>query len=204
MKQNLSALKPNPKTGREPFTNGKRKFKFVLNDFWSWLGSDLIGNTMRGRLAEFIIARALRVRQRVRTEWASYDLVTPEGIRIEVKSAAYLQSWDQDTYSTIQFNVEKRRALNARTGLYSGKPKRHAHVYVFALLAAKDKQRVNPLNVLQWHFYVLPTAKLNRRKRSQHSITLKSLEDETKRYFTTNSYFNYRELRKAVLRAGKS
>jgi len=35
---------------------------------------------------------------------------------------------------------------------------------------------VDPLNIDQWHFYVLPTAVLDARKRSQHSITLKSLE----------------------------
>jgi hypothetical protein len=32
------------------------------------------------------------------------------------------------------------------------------------------------LNVRQWRFFVLPTPTLDRRTRSQHSITLRSLE----------------------------
>jgi len=34
----------------------------------------------------------------------------------------------------------------------------------------------DPLNLDQWRFYVLPAAALDERPRSQHSITLRSLE----------------------------
>ena len=64
-----------------------------------------------------------------------------------------------------------------KKGGYRGPAKRHADVYVFALLAHTDKLTVDPLNINQWEFYVLPTTALDERKRSQHSITLKSLED---------------------------
>ena len=47
---------------------------------------------------------------------------------------------------------------------------------VFALLAHTDKATVDPLNLDQWVFYVLPTAVLDGRTRSQHSITLRTLE----------------------------
>jgi len=50
------------------------------------------------------------------------------------------------------------------------------YVYVFALLAHTDKTTIDPLNLDQWRFYVLPTATLDGRTRSQHSITLRSLE----------------------------
>lgn len=49
-------------------------------------------------------------------------------------------------------------------------------MYVFALLAHTDKPTVDPRDLSQWKFYVLPTQVLNERKRSQHSITLGSLE----------------------------
>jgi len=49
-------------------------------------------------------------------------------------------------------------------------------VYVFALLAHKEKKTIDPLDLKQWEFFVLPTEVLNQRQRSQHSITLKSLE----------------------------
>ncbi len=47
---------------------------------------------------------------------------------------------------------------------------------MFALLAHKDGATLDPLNVGQWRFYVLATSKLEKYERSQHSITLKSLE----------------------------
>jgi hypothetical protein len=53
--------------------------------------------------------------------------------------------------------------------------RRQADVYVFALLAHQDKTTIDPLNVSQWRFYVLPTSALDARTRSQHSIMLKSL-----------------------------
>ena len=49
-------------------------------------------------------------------------------------------------------------------------------MYVFALLAHTDKATVNPLDLDQWTFYVLPTAILDDRTRSQQSITLKTLK----------------------------
>lgn len=97
----------------------------------------------------------------------------------KVKSSAYLQSWEQDNYSPIQFNVEKTKELDLIKGAYCGEPRRCADVYVFAELAHKDKATVDPLNVQQWEFYALPASVLDKRERSQHSITLKSLTDLT-------------------------
>jgi hypothetical protein len=149
----------------------------TLADFWGWSASDLVSNTMRGVLAEFIVARALGVStEGVRTEWDAYDLCLADGTTIEVKSAAYLQSWHQQELSTITFRIPKTRAWSADTGLYQTIVTRQAAVYVFAVLRHSDKATVNPLDVSQWRFHVLPTAVLNERARSQHSITLNTLE----------------------------
>lgn len=64
-------------------------------------------------------------------------------------------------------------------------------VYVFALLAHTNKATVNPLDLHQWVFYVLPTAVLDGRTRSQHSITLRTLE-------TLTAAIGFAELRQAV------
>jgi hypothetical protein len=48
-------------------------------------------------------------------------------------------------------------------------------VYVFALLAHHHQATLDPLDVAQWEFFVVPTDTLDRRERSQHSITLNSL-----------------------------
>jgi hypothetical protein len=51
--------------------------------------------------------------------------------------------------------------------------------HVFALLAHTDKATVDPLDLDQWVFYVLPTAVLDGHTRSQHSITLRTLHELT-------------------------
>lgn len=58
-----------PKTGAEPFyNNGAFLPKRTLLDFWRWAASDLVGNALRGILAEYIVACALDVPQSVRVE----------------------------------------------------------------------------------------------------------------------------------------
>src|SRR5713226_9413468 len=97
-----------PKTGRERFGAGDQMLAFELSDFWRWSMSDLISNATRGRLAEFIVAKALLIStDTVRDEWSAYDLKTPEGIKVEVKSAAYIQSWHQSKLSAINFRTPK-------------------------------------------------------------------------------------------------
>jgi hypothetical protein len=49
---------------------------------------------------------------------------------------------------------------------------------VFALLKEKKKSKVDPLKLDQWKFYVVPIVTLDKRKRSQQSITLNSLKTE--------------------------
>ena len=173
----FAAYPATPKTGHESFTSNGQPLRTKLLDFWRWSVSDLVSNATRGRLAEFIIASALDITTGVRNEWDDFDLETPTGLRIEVKSSAYLQSWKQKQHSTITFSVRKARGWDAASGLRQTEPIRHADLYIFALLTHKaSKQTLDPLNLDQWSFYLVPTQKLNERPRSQHSITLKSLE----------------------------
>jgi hypothetical protein len=79
-------------------------------------------------------------------------------------------------FSPIQFLTPKTRAWDANTNLQAVDAKRQADIYGFALLSHRDKFTIDPLNLGQWRFYVLPSAVLDARKRSQHSITLRSLE----------------------------
>jgi hypothetical protein len=133
----------------------------------------------------------------VRREWVAFDLVTVDGIRVEVKSAAYIQSWHQEHLSPIVFRVPKTHAWNADTNRLSGESRRQADVYVFAVLAEKDQDRLNPLDLSQWEFYVVPTAWLDSRARSRHSITLPSLRA------LSGSPVSYSALCRAVQRAAE-
>ena len=145
--------------------------------FWQWSSSDLLSNARRGVLAEFIVACALGCDlSEPRDEWAAHDLTTPEGIKVEVKSAAFLQSWNQPKgLSTISFSIKESLPWDPDTNKQGRVKERSADVYVFCLLAHMDKATVDPLDLDQWRFFVLPIVVLNAYTRSRHSITLKSL-----------------------------
>ena len=164
------------RTGTELFCDRDHPLEFDLLSFWQWSASDVVTNATRGILAEYLVGQALGVAPgSVREEWAAYDLETHNGTRVEVKSAAFIQSWPQKALSRISFMVPKTRAWDKETNRHSHEAKRQADVYVFALLGHTDQQTIDPLNVSQWEFFVLPTVRLDRRERSQHSITLPSL-----------------------------
>ncbi|MEZ4495144.1 MAG: hypothetical protein R3C29_17745 [Dehalococcoidia bacterium] len=111
-------------------------------DFWRWSSSDFLSNATRGILAEFIVARALGDPSPVRKEWDAYDVTTPEGIRVEVKSAAYIQSWHQEKPSQISFGIAPTMAWDAETNAWGTERKRQPDVHVFALLDCQDQSRV--------------------------------------------------------------
>lgn len=183
--------------GAEKFRTGTHELDFDLLSFWQWSCSDLLSNTTRGIVAEFLVARALGVADGMRHEWAAYDLETPEGVTVEVKSSAYLQRWHQDQPSRISFVVPKTRPWDPYTNQLSNEAARQAQVYVFALLAHLDKATVDPLDLDQWIFYALPTEVLNGRTRSQHSITLRTLHE------ISGGPVAYNNLRVMVLQAAK-
>ena len=168
------AIKVTRKKGGESFLFESRPLGFALRDFWQWAASDLTGNALRGVLAEYIVATALNKADGVRAEWDAYDICSSQGYKVEVKSAAYIQSWKQNDRSPIRFNIRPTLGWYAETNEYSQDVKRQADVYVFAVLEHVDQKSVDPLNLNQWAFYVLRANKLNVLG-SQKSIALSSL-----------------------------
>lgn len=163
------------KTGTEAFRSGDRALGFDLLSFWQWSASDLASNALRGRLAEFLVAKALGIADGVRAEWDAYDLKTQNGTTIEVKSAAYLQTWYQKTRSAICFDIAPTRFWSAETNLYAAQVRRQADVYVFALLAHAEKASLDPMDVSQWRFYVLRTSLLDAKHPTQKQLSLSAL-----------------------------
>lgn len=163
------------KTGNEPFLNTDMA-DIRLVDFWAWGFSDLLGNTERGKLAEFIVAIALGISDDTITgNWHKYDLQTKDGIRIEVKASAYIQTWEQQKESKIMFSIRPTYGWDSATNEYGKEPKRHSDVYVFCVLKHKEQSTVNPLDLNQWEFYVLSTVVLNKVLPKQKSVTLNKL-----------------------------
>ena len=67
----------------------------TVGDFWAWAYSDILNNVDRAVFAEFVVGMALGVTDAPRVEWDDVDL-RYRGKNIEVKSAAYVQSWHQE------------------------------------------------------------------------------------------------------------
>lgn len=198
MPDSLEPITVARKTGIELLHDGGKALPVNLLSFWQWSVSDLVSNVTRGRFAEFIVATALGIDvSGVRNEWDAFDLSTPEGIKIEVKSAAHVQSWFQSRLSNVGFRTARTHAWDSSTNRVSDESRRQADVYVFALLHHQDKLTIDPLNLAQWSFFVHPTRVLDARKRSQQSITLRSLQ-------AIVSSAQYSELLASVTQAGQA
>jgi hypothetical protein len=127
-----------------------------VEEFWRWAFSDLRENVIRGVLAEFVVARAVGARQPVRVAWDNYDVISPEGIRIEVKSSAYLQSWAQKRHSKLSFGHLSGREFDQTTGEYGADRAFRADVFVFAVQNQQDPAGYDGLDMNCWEFYSVP------------------------------------------------
>jgi len=172
----LAALAVVPKTGDEPFVYQGQSIGVDVLGFWRWAYSDLVSNATRGVLAEYIVGLALGcVDGCARAEWDARDLRTSQGDSVEVKSAAYVQTWPQRQLAKIRFSITPTTGWDAASNTVSAERKRQADVYVFCLLKHMDKSTACPLNLDQWEFYILSTNRLNNLVGEQKTITLASL-----------------------------
>ena len=180
--------KPRPMLSPQtPFVGGPDEAAtgMTVLDYWRWSGSDLLDNAQRGVLAEFLVARALGVTDEFRAEWASYD-IRYRNRKIEIKSAAYAQSWPQETPSVIGFTIAPQKgAWDPKTNEWEplDSPRRTADLYIFSLLRRPDgkdrrdpnRHKSDPLDLRHWEFLVLDTATLDSERPGQGTIGLKPL-----------------------------
>ncbi|MEV7414840.1 hypothetical protein [Streptomyces sp. NPDC089919] len=174
MTDDLGPIQPTRRTGTEPLHLHGTEHGRVL-DFWAWAYSGLVGNTLRGALAEYIVALALGAAHGPRVDWDPVDLRLPDGTGVEVKSAAYLQEWMQTRLSSISYSIAPAEGWDPLTSTIDPERRRRADVYVFCLLHHRDKPSLDPLDLSQWTFHVLPTRVLDERAPTQRTITLSSL-----------------------------
>ena len=168
------ALQVARKTGDENFIASGSSLNLKLLDFWKWSVSDLVSNATRGILAEFIVASALDCSNGVRNEWDAFDILF-DGTKIEVKSAAYLQSWAHAKLSNIIFTIRPTMAWDSQTNKIDSSPRRQADIYVFCLLKHQNKETLDPMNLDQWEFYVLSAKLLDEKLTMQKTISLARL-----------------------------
>ena len=122
-----------------------------LTTFYRWNSGHLLENRTRGAFAEWLVHRALNISSEFREEWAPVD-ANYKGINIEVKSAAYEQSWPQERPSSIVFSMRQKVS----------------DLYVFCLMRGHT-----PEDLDHWDFWVVPTRALP----NQDSISLNPLRE---------------------------
>ena len=86
-----------------------------------------------------------------------------------------MQTWKQKKISTPIFNIPKTKAWDFIENTYDSERRRHADLYVFALLSHLDKKTINPLDTNQWEFYITSTSKINNQLKDSKQISLKRL-----------------------------
>ena len=183
----LNAIPPAPRQSSESLRSGRISIGRTLGDFWQWSGSDLVSNIFRGWLAEYIVACALDIDTGVRTNWTSYDLLAADGTRIEVKASGYIQSWLQRAISKPSFSIREARSWDAETNITAAQAQRAADVYVFCLHVHTELSTLDPLDVSQWRFFVVPTFLISERLTTQKNLGLSTL----KRLGVTETHFQH-------------
>jgi len=92
---------------------------------------------------------AIGVKSAVRDSWGVYDITAPDAAKIEVKSAAYVQSWYQKHLSNIQFGIRKTLEWIPEKNDFGKERKRQADIYVFCLLTRiHNEHGVSPTPLL--------------------------------------------------------
>ena len=163
--------------GSEAFINSNEQLgNRTVGDFWRWAYSDLLQNTTRGVLAEYIVAALLGLDDKPRNPWTSYDLELANGKTIEVKTMSRLQAWAQKQLSIPRVIITPKRSWNPKTGTMEKEPSFNADYYVICYFKAEEHSTANCLDMKQWEFYVLSRERVEEVSKKTKSISLKTLE----------------------------
>jgi hypothetical protein len=165
--------------GDEVFSGGDSEMTVL--DFWQWAYSSLNANVERGKLAEYLVARAVGVAgaPQVQEAWGDWDVLASDGTTIEVKCSSYIQDWDQNDYSRIVFSGLKARELYYSEAV---KPAAEisdadykADIYVLALQHHREHASFSVRDLGQWTFYVLTREELRDVARDAKSVSIATL-----------------------------
>ena len=165
-------------SGAEKITDEHGNSISSVQEFWAWAYSNLTSNTQRGTYAEYLVSTALGAEAPTKTDWGPYDVLTPEGIKVEVKASGYLQAWKQAHLSKISFGINQSHKYDYGAKAYNyGAPElvRQADVYVFCVEKCQDPKALNERDLSQWDFYVISARRINESLGSHKTVTLSKL-----------------------------
>lgn len=154
--------------------NSPEALKAVLYASEMAFGRRLVANHFRGHLVEAIVASALEPTWKwVAFDWASWDFEREDGLRVEVKQSAALQSWHNESRSkaTLRFDIRERSGY-WHEGQWHSERRRPADFYIFAAHQVLDLLEVDHREPGQWTFYVMAASSLP----PQQSIGLRAIQ----------------------------
>jgi len=147
--------------GDEPFELDGERLDFDLTDFWRFHYSNIYD--IQGRIAEFIVAKALGIHASQNDQyWTLWDL-TYRDVRIEVKETSYYHSYNKEGKFSKQRSFGIAKAHGSYDPEISGNTDfcRQNDVYVFCLNTGYTKEDSYPLSLNNWEFYIVPTKVIN-------------------------------------------
>ena len=164
----------NQMVGNECFTLKGKDTDLTMLEFWRWHFSEIFD--LQGKIAEYIVGKALDLKEAQNVGiWTLFDIMY-RGKRIEVKETSYYHAWQTD---------EERKSEQRVFGItkayddYTKKDsllRRQNDIYIFCLNTGKTKSTSNPLELSNWKFYVISTNTINEKCGDNKSITLSKVE----------------------------
>lgn len=120
-------------------------------------GQRLILNNYRAVIAEAMIASELEPEWRwCSADWAGWDFDRSDGVRLEVKQSAGLQTWHRPDSrpSACSFDIRSRKGRYEAGVDWKPDEGRNADLYVFAHhhVVTAEADHADPS---QWHFYIV-------------------------------------------------
>lgn len=150
--------------GTEHFLANGEEMEITMNDFLRWSYPNFLTSERRNALSLFVVASSLGLSKDCPSDtmvWKPYDILTGDGYRLQVSSASYLQSMDEEHPDFISFEVLKPWDADA---------------FIFCLYKGSAASQ-NPLNLDLWDFFVISSKSLMQDSDNRKSITLPRLQE---------------------------
>lgn len=135
----------------------------TLGDFWAWAYSDESLDAEPRILPGYLVELALRRAPSQR--WAGTGLNDAtqrllDSLTFEVRGASEVPTMARTGAANITFSLANRPDVDA---------------WIFAIIAHTDVETLNPLDVRQWAFFVVPSVYIDMAHARARSITLTQL-----------------------------
>ncbi len=156
--------------GDECFTYNGINTEMTVLEFWRWHFSEIYD--LQSKIAEYIVAKALGLREAENVgDWTLFDMKY-RNMRIEVKETSFYHAWQTDDEPK-----SKQRSFGITKAYDNYKDenselRRQNDIYIFCLNTGETKADSNPLMLEHWEFYVVPTFRIDELCKNGKTISL--------------------------------